>query len=103
MSLEVLAGAVGDVADGPEKMGGSMKCPHGRDRRVELLRELMERLDAPDLTLAEAKDLRDRLGALLEPEDATDPGAQPRPTPSVGGEEWEAAHRPTVFSRCGVG
>jgi hypothetical protein len=34
--------------------------------RIEALRGLIERLSAPELTLAEAKDLRDRLSRLLE-------------------------------------
>jgi hypothetical protein len=36
--------------------------------RMEILRGLIERLSAPDLTLAEAKVLRGRIADLLEPE-----------------------------------
>ena len=37
--------------------------------RMEILRGLIERLSAPDLTLAEAKVLRVRISDLLERED----------------------------------
>jgi hypothetical protein len=37
--------------------------------RLEMLRGLIERLSAPDLTLAEAKVLRGRISDLLERED----------------------------------
>ncbi len=36
-----------------------------RDERIETLRGLLERLRAPDVTLAEAKDLRGRLTDLM--------------------------------------
>jgi hypothetical protein len=38
-----------------------------QDERIEALRALLERLSNPELTLAEAKDLRGSLNALLEP------------------------------------
>ena len=84
-----------------------MKTRDERNRRVDALRELMERFDAPDLTLAEAKGLRSRLAALLEPE-----GPQGTPTERLGlarprlrsrAEEWRDALRLTVFSPCAVG
>jgi hypothetical protein len=40
-----------------------------RTERMEVLRGLIERLSAPDLTLAEAKVVRGRISDLLEPED----------------------------------
>ena len=40
-----------------------------RTERMEILRGLIERLSAPDLTLAEAKVLRGRIADLLERED----------------------------------
>ena len=40
-----------------------------RTERMEILRGLIERLCAPDLTLAEAKVLRGRISDLLEWED----------------------------------
>jgi len=39
--------------------------------RVDALRSLLERLGAPDLTLSEAKVLRDRLLMLLSREDSS--------------------------------
>jgi hypothetical protein len=39
---------------------------HERTERIEALRDLIERLSAPDLTLSEAKVLRARLSDLLE-------------------------------------
>ena len=41
-----------------------------RTERIEALRGLIERLSAPDLTLAEAKVLRSRISDLLEREEA---------------------------------
>jgi hypothetical protein len=43
-----------------------MGSQHEQTERVEALRGLIERLSAPDLTLAEAKVLRDHLSDLLE-------------------------------------
>jgi hypothetical protein len=43
-----------------------MGSSEGRAERIEALRGLLERLCAPDLTLAEAKPLRTRLFDLLE-------------------------------------
>lgn len=43
-----------------------MGSPGEHPDRIEQLRCLMERLSAPDLTLAEAKALRPRLSNLLE-------------------------------------
>ena len=85
-----------------------MKSHNEHQSRMDLLRELMERLDAPDLTLVEAKGLRSRLNSLLEHEDSEDgptrdAGARHGSSPSVGLEEWEDALRPDVYSLCGVG
>ncbi len=38
---------------------------HEKTDRIEALRGLIERLSAPDLTLDEAKELRERMTALL--------------------------------------
>jgi hypothetical protein len=66
----------------------------------------MERFDAPDLTLAEAKDLRGRLAALLEQEgpqeSPTRAGEWRHPTPLVKIEEWDDALRLGAFAPCGV-
>lgn len=48
-----------------------------QDEHIELLRGLIERLGAPDLTLSEAKVLRDRLAHLLSHEDRRT-GGEPR-------------------------
>lgn len=42
---------------------------HEKTDRIEALRGLIERLSAPDLTLNEAKDLRERMTALLNRDD----------------------------------
>lgn len=42
-----------------------------QNERIEALRTLIERLSAPELTLAEAKLLRGELFELLEPADGT--------------------------------
>ncbi|QDV37596.1 hypothetical protein [Tautonia plasticadhaerens] len=42
-----------------------------RDNRIEALNGLLERLCSPDLTLAEAKDLRGRLAGLVDRRDGT--------------------------------
>ncbi len=91
------------MAVGPEKMGGVMKRPDEQNQRIDLLRELLECFDAPDLTLVEAKALRSRLADLLEPEVPTDAGARPRRMPSVRVEEREDALRLTVSAHCRVG
>jgi hypothetical protein len=46
-----------------------MGSPQEQAERMEILRGLIERLSAPDLTLAEAKVLRSRISDLLERED----------------------------------
>jgi len=84
-----------------------MKTHLERNRRIDALRELMERFDAPDLTLTEAKDLRSRLDALLErqdfPETPTGAGSAPgRPVPSARIQEWDDAPWPGAFSPCGA-
>ena len=43
-----------------------MGCLSEQDDRIEALNGLLERLCAPDLTLAEAKDLRGRLASLID-------------------------------------
>jgi hypothetical protein len=43
-----------------------MGIPQDQADRIELLRGLIERLSAPDLTLTEAKLLRDHLSDLME-------------------------------------
>src|SRR5512135_2961939 len=57
----------------PGRIGGgkAMGSSEGRAERIEALRGLLERLCAPDLTLAEAKPLRNRLFDLLEQIDRT--------------------------------
>jgi hypothetical protein len=52
-------------------MGGQ----HEPAERIEALRGLLERLSAPDLTLADSKDLRDRVQDLL----ASDSSVTPTP------------------------
>ena len=52
----------------------AMAGPRQTTERIEALRGLLERLGAPDLTLAEAKPLRTRLFDLLE---RTDRGREP--------------------------
>jgi len=42
-----------------------MAGPEEKTERIEALRGLLERLDAPDLTLAEAQSLRAQLDRLL--------------------------------------
>jgi hypothetical protein len=54
-----------------------MRSQHDRTERIELLRGLIERLSAPDLTLSEAKVLRGRLSGLLERDD--EPAGRGRP------------------------
>ena len=51
-----------------------------RTERMEILWGLIERLSAPDLTLAEAKVLRGRISDLLEREDQ----------PAGSGQRWMA-------------
>ncbi len=84
-----------------------MKPHDERNRRVDALRELMERFDAPDLTLAEAKGLRSRLAALLEQEgpEETPTGAgsaSRRPVPPARIQDWGDALRVGAFAPCGV-
>lgn len=55
----------------------------GQDERIEALRTLIERLSAPDLTLAEAKVLRGELGQLLEPADGTTARNRTTSSPSL--------------------
>jgi hypothetical protein len=57
-----------------------MSDDDGRTHTIERLQSLLNRLTAPDLTLAEANDLRARVNAMLS-ESATaapaDPGSSP--------------------------
>ena len=46
-----------------------MGSQHERAERIQVLRGLIERLCAPDLTLSEAKVLRGRLSSLLPRDD----------------------------------
>jgi hypothetical protein len=67
----------------------------------------MERFDAPDLTLAEAKDLRSRLAALLDqeaPQETPTGGGSVlrRPAPFERTKEWDHTLRLGAFSPCGV-
>jgi hypothetical protein len=68
------------------------------EERTEALRSLMERLCAPDLTLAEAKELRGRLSDLLETNDReagpeTGPSSPPGVNFQAHGEGCRAAAR----------
>jgi hypothetical protein len=54
-----------------------------RTERLEALRGLIERLSAPDLTLADAKVLRGRVADLLEPADRRLRHDPPAPSPTV--------------------
>jgi hypothetical protein len=57
-----------------------MGSQHEQTERIEALRGLIERLSAPDLTLAEGEALRGRLSDLLERDDP--PAGWDRGTPS---------------------
>ena len=59
-----------------------MGIPQEQADRIEALRGLIERLNAPDLTLTEAKALRGSLSDLLEPADRR---GRPDPIPGVPG------------------
>ncbi len=60
---------------------------HEKTDRIEALRGLIERLSAPDLTLNEAKDLRERMTALLNRDD---------PSPAVGVPSLEIGDHPSL-------
>ena len=59
-----------------------------RTGRIEALRGLIERLSAPDLTLAEAKVVRGCISDLLERDNP--PAGPPCPRPSVAGSAASA-------------
>jgi hypothetical protein len=63
--------------------------PASRDtnRLVEVLEGLMERLNAPDLTAAEAKLLRPKVFALLRSLEAGEPGRDGPPAPRNAGQD----------------
>jgi hypothetical protein len=65
-----------------------MGSQHEQTERIEALRWLIDRLSAPDLTLAEAKVLRGRLSHLLErdtkPAACDQPASSPALVPSRG-------------------
>jgi hypothetical protein len=64
-----------------------MESRERRAERIEALRRLLDRLCVPDLTLAEAKVLNERLSAILERKD------------EWGGETDQAASsQPVAFS-----
>ena len=46
-----------------------MRIPSENAERIEFLRSLVDRLSAPDLTLSEAKGLREHLSKLLDEKD----------------------------------
>lgn len=58
-----------------------MGNPNDQKGRIEALRVLMDRLCSPDLTLGEAKPLRDELTALLGTVDPS--GASGTPGPAL--------------------
>jgi hypothetical protein len=74
-----------------------------RSERIEALRELMERLCAPDLTLAEATPLRDQLAALLAMSDEdgdSNPATAEVPALSPGSRSdflWQEHRSPTAL------
>jgi hypothetical protein len=76
-----------------------MGVPQEQRDRVEVLRVLIERLSAPDLTLTEAKLLRGRLSDLLEPQD---PGVRHDPVATasalISSSDRGDGPRPDIWS-----
>ena len=67
-----------------------MGSSEGRAERIEALRGLLERLCAPDLTLAEAKPPRTRLFDLLEQIDrGTKPAGGTSSQPFPRSPDWD--------------
>lgn len=61
-----------------------MTFPQEQSEQIEALRGLIERLSAPDLTLAEATILRGRMAALLERQDRPGPSGAVSPSSARG-------------------
>jgi len=70
-----------------------MRSGQEQTERIKALEGLLDRLCAPDLTLGEAKDLRDRLSTVLG-RDRVETQSTPRPKPST--PSWPCLTHPVA-------